>query len=118
MKSYSIYAGLDVHKETISVGTAERKGGVAKYVGIISSDRKSVDKLLSKFKVGEVHFCYEAGPTGYGLCRYLRSKGYSCEVIAPSLIPVRRGDRIKTNRRDALKLASLSRAGELTPIEV
>jgi len=73
-----------------------------------------VRKLECKYKA--LHVCYEAGPTGDGLYRHIRALGHACDVIAPSLVPERPGDRIKTNRRDAVTLARLLRAGELTPI--
>jgi transposase len=67
-------------------------------------------------KYDRVHFCYEAGPTGYGLHRLITGLGHDCTVVAPSLIPRKPGDRVKTNRRDAVALARLLRAGELTPV--
>jgi len=75
---------------------------------------RRVRKLERKYKA--LHVCYEAGPTGYGLYRHIRALGHACDVIAPSLVPERPGDRIKINRRDAVTLARLLRAGELTPI--
>ncbi len=78
--------------------------------------RRVVQRLASKFD--DVHFCYEAGPTGYGLYRLIRSLGHECVVVAPSLIPRKPGDRVKTNRRDAVSLARLLRAGELTSVWV
>jgi transposase len=78
--------------------------------------RRTVDRIAKKYE--RVHFCYEAGPTGYGLHRLITSLGHSCTVVAPSLIPRRPGDRVKTNRRDALSLAKLLRAGELTAVWV
>jgi transposase len=118
MESYSIFVGLDVHKSNISVGLARAGRGKGEYLHEISSDTESVANLLESLNGERVHFCYEAGPTGYGLYRYLRGRGYACEVVAPSLVPQKKGDRIKTNRRDAVKLATLSRAGELTAITV
>ena len=78
--------------------------------------RKLVAKLAAKF--AKLTFCYEAGPTGYGLYRLITSLGHECIVVAPSLIPKKPGDRVKTNRRDAISLAKLSRAGELTAVWV
>jgi len=78
--------------------------------------RRVVQRIASKHE--RPHFCYEAGPTGYGLHRLITSLGYPCDVVAPSLIPRRPGDRVKTNRRDAVGLAKLLRAGELTPVWV
>src|SRR5262245_6737705 len=79
-----------------------------------------MDKLINKLQKPdqELRFCYEAGPFGFVLCRHLRRRGYLCEVVAPSLIPKRAGDRIKTDSRDAEQLARLFRAGELTPVRV
>lgn len=76
--------------------------------------RRVVERIASRF--GDVHFCYEADPTGYGLYRLIRSLGHECTVVAPSLIPRKPGDRVKTNRRDAVSLARLLRAGELTAV--
>ena len=118
MKEYNTYIGLDVHKDKISVADAGRGMEKPTYHAAIGSDTKAVDRLLRRYEPGEVKFCYEAGPTGYGLYRYLIRKGYACDVVAPSLIPKKAGDRVKTDRRDAEKLASLLRAGELTPIYV
>lgn len=78
--------------------------------------RRVVKRIASS--CDKVHFCYEAGPTGYGLHRLITSLGYSCTVVAPSLIPRKPGDRVKTNRRDAVGLAKLLRAGELTAVWV
>lgn len=118
MESYSIFVGLDAHKSTIAVGLARAGREKGEYLHEIPNDRKSIDSLLKRFKGERVHFCYEAGPTGYGLYHYLQAGGFSCDVVAPSLTPQKRGDRIKTDRRDAVKLATLSRAGELTAITV
>ena len=118
MEEYSTFVGLDTHKEKIAVGVAQAGRGKAEYLFEMPSDTRAIDKLLKRFKKGETLLCYEAGPTGYGLYRYLVSQGYACQVIAPSLIPQKAGDRVKTNRRDAIKLASLLRSGELTPIWV
>jgi transposase len=78
--------------------------------------RRVVKRIAAQH--GRVHFCYEAGPTGYGLYRLITSLGHSCMVVAPSLIPRRPGDQVKTNRRDAIALAKLLRAGELTAVWV
>lgn len=112
-----IYVGLDVHKDTIAVAVAEAGRQAARVIGTVAHDLKRLLKLLVQFGSPEqVHVVYEAGPTGYGLQRALSAKGYVCEVIAPSQIPQRAGDRIKTDRRDCLRLAECSRAGELRAI--
>lgn len=115
----TIFVGLDVSKDRHAVAVAEGgRDGIVRYFGEIGSDDASVRRLVRKLARPDVklHFCYEAGPTGYGLQRLIETLGYSCAVIAPSLIPNRPGDRVKTNRRDAERLARLLRAGELTEI--
>ncbi|RJL05836.1 hypothetical protein C9E82_05435 [Paracoccus siganidrum] len=113
----SIFIGLDVHKATISVAVAqgERRAEV-RHLGTIPHRPGDVRKLVGKLSKGgrELHFCYEAGPCGYGLHRQLLEMDQDCIVVAPSLIPVKAGDRVKTDRRDAIMLAKLHRAGELT----
>ena len=117
MKSIS-FVGLDVHAETIAVAVAEQDGEV-RSVGVIPNRPESVRKLVKKLgAVEELRFCYEAGPTGYALYWQLTGLGARCEVIAPTLVPVKAGDRIKTDRRDALKLARNYRAGDLTAVWV
>jgi len=115
----SKFVGLDVHKSTTSVAVADNNRGEVRYLGTIPSEDDAVRKLARKLgRPGSVCFAYEAGPTGYGLYRLLKSLGYEVMVVAPSLIPRRAGDRVKTDRRDAILLARLLRAGELSPIEV
>ncbi len=116
----SVYVGLDVHKDTIAVAVARAGRGNPEYHGIITNSRAALLKLLKRSNPdGEVlNICYEAGPCGYGLYRDLTALGHECEVVAPSLIPRKAGDRMKTDRRDALMLARLHRAGELTAVWV
>ena len=120
MKKYSKFTGLDVHKADISIGIASADRGEAGYYGTIENTPYACLKLAKKLSKGgeEVLFCYEAGPCGYEVYRQLTKAGYDCLVIAPSLIPKKAGDRVKTDRRDAVSLARLLRAGELTPIWV
>ena len=109
-----VYVGLDVHKETIAISVADTGRAAGRFLGTIAHDVGKLLKALRKLgQPGQVHVVYEAGPTGYGLQRALEAKGYVCEVIAPSQTPRRAGDRIKTDRRDSLRLAECSRAGEL-----
>jgi transposase len=113
------YVGLDVHKDTIAVALAETGGGkdVREY-GKIANTPAALKALAAKLSRGgsELRFCYEAGPCGYGIQRQLTLAGHGCVVVAPSLIPRKPGDRIKTDRRDAINLAKLHRAGELTAV--
>lgn len=119
-KGIKVFAALDVHKDTITMAAAEADSRApARQIGRMAHDVNKLLKALGKVGApGEVHVVYEAGPTGYGLQRALMAKGYVCEVIAPSLIPKRAGDRIKTDRRDSVRLAELSRAGELRSVWV
>ena len=115
-----VYVGLDTSKLRISVALAEAgRDGEVRFLGDINSaggGRTLVAKLGKRHR--RLVFCYEAGPTGYGLYRQLTALGCNCTVVAPSLIPKRPGERVKTNRRDALTLAKLHRAGELTAVWV
>jgi transposase len=117
-----MYVGLDTDKKHIDVALAEAlPGGEVRYWGQTGSDAASVDRLVKRLSQGgrELVVCYEAGPCGYGLYRQLASKpGVTCLVVAPSMVPRRPGERVKTNRRDALMLAKLLRAEELTAVWV
>ena len=111
------FVGLDVHKDSIAVGVAEAGRTPARLIATLAHDLGKLRKLLTRYgDPAQVHVVYEAGPTGYGLQRDLAGRGYRCEVIAPSLIPRRAGDRVKTDRRDGIRLAELSRAGELRAV--
>jgi transposase len=115
------YVGLDVHKDSIVVALAEGglRRGMREY-GRIPNTPSALKALATKLaaKGNELRFCYEAGPCGYGIQRQLSGMGHQCVVVAPSLVPRKPGERIKTDRRDATKLATLHRAGELTPVWV
>src|SRR5215831_11364382 len=112
------FVGLDVHAETIAVAVAETGGEVCS-LGVIPNRLESVRKLVHKLgPVQHLKPCYEAGPTGYVLYWQLTQLGVACEVVAPTLVPTKAGDRVKTDRRDAEKLARCYRAGELTAVWV
>ena len=120
MDKHITYIGLDVHKETIAVALAADGRGEVCAHGQISNTPAALTRLSSKLSQnGSVlRFCYEAGPCGYGIQRQLTAAGHDCVVVAPSLIPRKPGDRIKTDRRDAINLAGLHRAGALTAVWV
>jgi len=116
-----VYVGVDVSKNKHAIAVAEGgRTGEVRYFGEIQTTPASVERLVRKLekRYGRLHVCYEAGPTGYGLHRQITAMGHVCEVVAPSLIPKRAGERVKTDRRDAVTLARLLRAGELTGIWV
>jgi transposase len=116
------FVGLDVHQETIDVAIAEGGGPrELRHLGTIGSDLDSVDRLVRRLERrygSDLRLVYEAGPTGFALCRHLRSRGRDCQIVSPSMIPRRAGDRIKTDRRDSLTLARLHRSGDLVGIRI
>ena len=122
MKKPILFLGLDVHAQSITIALAEGGGGEARSHGAIPHDLHALEKVFAKLRKAhpgtELRVCYEAGPTGFALARRLAQLKVHCTVVAPSLIPSRTGDRVKTDRRDALKLARLHRAGELTAVHV
>lgn len=113
------FVGLDVHKDSIVVAVAEAGRSPARLVATVPSEWKALRKVLTRLgESSAVSCCYEAGPTGYGLARTLRAEGWACDVIAPSLVPKKAGERIKTDRRDAVRLAQNHRNGELVAVAV
>jgi transposase len=117
----AVCVGLDTHKARIAVAVAEPgRAGEVRFRGEIANRPDAVRQLLERLadKHGRLRVCYEAGPCGYGLYRQIAALGHDCTVVAPSLVPRRPGDRVRTNRRDALTLARLLRAGELTGVWV
>src|SRR5262249_47798958 len=112
------FIGLDVHSETIAVAVAE-PGGEVRSLGTIPNRLESIRKAIGKLgPVKDLRACYEAGPTGYVLYWQLTQLGVDCQVVAPTLVPMRAGDRVKTDRRDAEKLARCHRSGDLTAVWV
>jgi transposase len=120
MSKITRFVGLDVHAQTIAIAVAESgRDGEVRSVGTIPNRPEAVNKAMKKLGRAEtLAVCYEAGPTGYGLYWQLTELGIRCEVVAPTLVPVRAGDRVKTDRRDAEKLARCYRSGDLTPVWV
>ena len=120
-QSSTLYVGLDVHKESIAVAyVAQEPHAEVVSLGNIGTRQCDIDKLIRRLQSKSPHlvFVYAAGPCGYWLYRDLTKKGHVCWVVAPSLLPKKPGDRVKTNRRDAIKLARLMRSGDLTPVYV
>ena len=122
MAEYSeAFVAFDVSKAKHAVAIADGgRGSEVRFLGEVSNSPDAVERLIRKLsgRYGKLHFCYEAGPTGYGLYRQIKALGHACMVVAPALIPKRPGERVKTNRRDAVTLARLHRAGELTGVWV
>jgi transposase len=113
------FVGLDAHAESTAIGFAEAGRAAPRFVGTVGPKVSELTKALGKLGApGSLLIVYEAGPCGYGLARELTVAGYRCEVIAPSKIPHKPGERVKTDRRDALKLSSLARAGELVAVTI
>jgi transposase len=112
------FVGLDVHAETIVMAIAEAGRAAAEVGKEIPSDEGRLLAELRRLGLGRLRVCYEAGPTGFGLQRFLRQHGVPCSVVAPSLVPTVSGRRVKTDRRDARKLAQFLRSGDLTEVGV
>jgi transposase len=118
MKKDSVFVGLDVHAETIAAAVASSDGEV-RSVGTIPNRPEAIKRLMKRLGAApKLRVCYEAGPTGYVVYWQLTKLGIHCEVIAPTLVPVKAGERVKTDRRDAVKLARLYRSGDLTAVWV
>jgi len=119
-----LYMGLDVHKEKTVIALAPAGSQDVEHYGNCSSDMVrlagSIRKILRKYDLSkaEVSICYEAGPCGFAIARHLLGKGFDVIVVAPSLIPTKKGDRVKTDKRDARKLARTHRSGDLTPVHI
>jgi transposase len=119
MESKTLFVGMDVHKETISVAVLRGREKTCRPAITIANEPNQIEKLVNRLRgEGEIVACYEAGACGYAIYRQFEKLHVNCQVIAPGLIPIKATDRIKTDRRDAEKLARLLRAGELTPIRI
>ena len=119
-KCTKLFVGMDVHKDSIDVATGEEAAGEVHHYGAIGGDLAAVSRLARKLesKGHKLVFIYEAGPCGFGIYRLLRRRGHECWVVSPGMTPRSNADRVKTDRRDCLKLSRLARAGELTPIHI
>ena len=122
MRKELLFFGLDVDAKTSTIGLAPGGGGEARPYGTIPNDLHALEKVFAKLRKAhpgvELRVCYEAGPTGFVLARRLAQLKIDCTVVAPSLIPTRAGERIKTDRRDAMRLARLARSGDLSVVRV
>ena len=120
MKKSTKFVGMDVHRDSISVAVAPGESAEVRFLGDVGPGTDDLRRLVRKLARGghRLSFCYEAGPCGYGLYRTLTDWGHECAVVAPSLIPRKAGERVKTDRRDGLSLARLHRAGERTAVWV
>lgn len=118
----TLFIGMDVHNDSIAISIAAGDSTEVRRYGIIGGTHDDVLRFVKKLKSAHPHatlkFCYEAGPRGYPLCRFIRALGHECIIVCPSRVPRRPGDRVKTDRRDADQLARLHRAGELTGIHI
>jgi transposase len=117
--SSTLFMGMDVHQDSIAVAyVAQDHGAEVMYLGAIGTRQGDIDQMIRKMpsKAKHLIFVYEAGPCGYWLYRYFMKKGYDGWVVAPSLLPKKPGDRVKTDRRDAVQLARLARSGDLTAV--
>src|ERR1700676_286774 len=119
MHAFQTVVGMDVHKNSIAIAVLRPDEGARMEHWTIANEPSEIRKLVEKVAAkGSPQFCYEAGPCGYPVHRQITGMGWPCAVIAPGMTPIRPGDRVKTDRRDAEKLARLFRAGELTVIHV
>src|ERR1700728_1828304 len=120
MGKYSeVFVAVDVAKKKHAVAIAEGgRTGEVRFMGNVENNPAPIERAIKRLatRYARLHVCFEAGPTGYGLYRQVQALGHDCMVVAPALIPKRAGERIKTNRRDAVTLARLHRAGELTGV--
>jgi transposase len=120
MGKYSeVFVAFDVAKKKHAVAIAEGgRTGEVRFLGDVENSPLPIERTIKRLadRYDRLHVCFEAGPTGYGLYRQIQALGHECMVVAPALIPKRSGERIKTNRRDAVTLARLHRAGELTGV--
>ena len=118
-QSSTLYVGMDIHKESIAVAYAANTHHTeVLYLGSVGTRQSDIDRRVRQLQSKSPQLVYEAGPCGYGRSRDLTQKGHICWVVAPSLIPKKAGDRVKTNRRDTMQLARLMRSGDLTPVYV